>query len=102
VIRAPNGGVETLDFAPGTQISTLWTPKISGTHGVDIVVTGVASDGAPVERTAFLSVEVQPNPGKLQVTGNLVLVIGLVALVLGLVVFAVILVIRKIAHRKVA
>jgi hypothetical protein len=100
VIRDPNGGVETLDFVPGKKISATWTPKVTGAHGVDIVVSGVAPDGAPVERTAFLSVEVQPNISNLQVNTNLILVIGLVILVLGLIVFAAIRIIRRIARKK--
>lgn len=100
VIRDPDGGVEVVEFAPGTKISAQWTPSIPGTHGVDIVITGTASDGAPVERTAFLSVDVQPDPSKLQVTGNLVMVIGLVILVLGLLIFAFTRGIRKIIPRN--
>ena len=89
-----------VEFAPRTNISTQWTPNIPGTHGVDIVITGTASDGAPVERTAFLSVDVQPDLSKLQVTGNLVMVIGLVILVLGLLIFAFTRGIRKIIPRN--
>ena len=100
VIRDPDGGVEVVEFAPGTNISAQWTPSIPGTHGVDIVITGTASDGAPVERTAFLSLDVQPDPSKLQVTGNLVMVIGLVILVLGLLIFAFTRGIRKIIPRN--
>jgi hypothetical protein len=101
VLRDPDGGVEILDIPSGTQVSTQWTPRIPGTYGVDIVVTGVAADGAVIERTAFLSVDVQPNPSKLQVTGNLILVIGLVIFVLGLLLFAVIWFVRRVARRKV-
>jgi hypothetical protein len=101
VIRAPDGGVELVEFTPGTNTSTLWIPKVPGVHGVDIVVTSTALDGSPIERTAFLSVDVQPNPSKLKVTVNLVLIIGLVVLVLGLIVFAITRVIRKIVRRKV-
>lgn len=100
IVRDPDGGVEKIDFVPGGKISTTWTPKIPGTHGVDIVVTSAAPDGSPVERTAFLSVDVQPNPSKLQVTGNLVMVIGLVVLLLGLIVMFFFRGVRKIARRK--
>lgn len=100
VIRDPDGGVELVEFAPGTNISAKWTPSISGTHGVDIIMTGTALDGAPVERTAFLSVDVQPNPSKLQVTRNLVMLISLVILGLGLLVFAFVRTVRKTALLK--
>jgi len=100
IIRDPDGGVEKVDFAPGGKITTIWTPKTSGTHGIDIVVTSAAADGSPVERTAFLSVDVQPNPSMLQVTGNLVMVIGFVVLLLGLIVMFFFRGVRKIARRK--
>lgn len=100
VIRDPDGGIEKIDFAPGGKITTVWTPKLSGTHGIDVVVTGTAPDGSSVERTAFLSVDVQPNTSKLQVTGNLALVIGLLVLLLGLIVLFIFRGVRKIARRK--
>jgi hypothetical protein len=64
------------------------------------VVSGVAPDGNPVERTAFLSVEVQPSPSKFQVNANIIIIIGLVFLVLGLMVFAAIRIIRRIGRNK--
>ena len=100
VIRDPDGNVEVLEFPAGKSISTAWKPKTPGAHGVDIIVTSAATDGAPVERTAFLSVEVQPNPSQFQVTGNLVLVIGLAVLVLGLILFAFVRTLRKVALLK--
>ena len=100
LIRGEDGKVETLNFASGTQISTAWTPKTSGVYGVDIVITATAPDGSPIERTAFLSVEVQPNPGKGQVTGNLVLVIVVLCLVLGLIALPVFWLLRKLLRRK--
>lgn len=102
IVRDPSGKVELVDFEPGTNISANWIPKIPGAHGVDIVVTGAASDGATIERTAFLSVDVQPNLSKLQVTGNLVLVIGVAVFMLVLIVVAGIRAVRKIARRKVS
>jgi pimeloyl-ACP methyl ester carboxylesterase len=100
VIRNPDGGVEKLDFLPGAKIAAKWTPKISGAHGIDIIVTSLASDGAPVERTAFLAVDVQPNPGKLQVTGNLVMVIGLIVFLLAIIGITLTRFVRKIMRRK--
>jgi hypothetical protein len=87
VIRAPDGKTDTVVFIPGKQISTVWVPRTVGTYGVDIVVTGIAPDGSPVERTAFLSVEVQSNPGKIQGILNLILVIAVFAAIFGLIVF---------------
>ncbi|HLO32059.1 MAG TPA: hypothetical protein VK249_23110 [Anaerolineales bacterium] len=81
-IRGSEGTNETLDFSAGQNISTRWTPRNPGMYAVDIVVTGLAPDGSTIERTGFLSVEVQPNPGKLQITFNLFLLIAAIVLVL--------------------
>ena len=100
VIRGEDGKVETLNFAAGTQLSTTWTPPTAGVYGVDIVVTAAAPDGSPIERTAFLSVEVQPNPSTSQVRTNLVLLIAGICLVLGLIGLVGIWVLSKLLRRK--
>ncbi len=46
VIRDPQGDVETLDFPAGQAVSVSWTPRKTGTHSVDIVVTALAPDGS--------------------------------------------------------
>ncbi|MEP6895537.1 MAG: hypothetical protein ABI986_08010, partial [Chloroflexota bacterium] len=85
VIKDSDGKTETLNFPTGQDISASWTPKKPGTYAVDVIVTGIAPDGSNVERTDFLAIEVQPNPGKGQVTFNLVAVFGVVLLVLFLI-----------------
>ena len=85
VIKDSDGKIETLNFPSGHTVSTAWTPKIPGTYAVDIVVTGLAPDGTTIERTDFLAIEVQTNPGKIQITFNLVAVIVIVLLVLFLI-----------------
>ncbi len=87
VIRDPEGKVETLDFPAGQNVSVSWTPRKAGTHSVDIVVTALAPDGSSIERTDFLAIEAQPNPGRAQITFNLVVVIALVLLVIGGILF---------------
>src|SRR6266508_3487505 len=82
VIKNPNGGTQTLDFPAGQNTSVSWIPREPGTHAVDIVVTALAPDGSSIERTNFLAMEVQPNFSKLQISFNLVLLLGLVLLVL--------------------
>lgn len=82
VIKDSDGKIETLNFSAGKNTSTTWTPTKAGTYAVDIIVTGIAPDGSPVERTDFLAIEVQPNPSKGQITFNLVAVIVAVVLVL--------------------
>ena len=89
VIKDSDGKTETLNFPAGQNISTTWTPNKAGTYAVDIIVTGIAPDGSPVERTDFLAIEVQPNPSKGQITFNLVAVIIVVVLVLILILFAI-------------
>jgi hypothetical protein len=80
VIRQPDGEIETLEFPAGQNVSMTWTPHEPGTHAVDIVVTARAPDGSLIERTDFLSIEVQPNPGRARIAFNLILVIALVLL----------------------
>jgi hypothetical protein len=96
VIRDPQGEVETLDFPAGQNVSVSWTPRKAGTHSVDIVVTALAPDGSPVERTDFLAIEVQPNPGRARIAFNLVAVIVLILLVIGGILFGIIWLIRKL------
>lgn len=81
VIRRPDGAVETLPFATGQEISLDWRPAIAGIHGIDVVVTGSGPDGQPVERTAFLAVEVQLEISQTRILANLAIVIGLTVLI---------------------
>ena len=89
VIKDSDGKSETLNFPAGQNISATWTPNKAGTYAVDVIVTGNAPDGSPVERTDFLAIEVQPNPSKEQITFNLVALILIVLLALFLILFAI-------------
>ena len=89
IIKDSDGDIQTLDFPTGQKVSTTWTPTQPGTYAVDIVVTGLAPDGSSIERTDFLAVEVQPNPGKGQITFNLVALIVGIVMILVLILFAV-------------
>ncbi len=100
LLRGPTGQTESIDFTPGTQVSASWTPQKVGTYGVDIIVTGRAPDGSQVERTAFLSEEVQPNLSNLQISLNLALVLILVVAILVLVMFLAVRSFRRLAHRN--
>jgi hypothetical protein len=95
-IRDPEGILEILDFPAGQNIFVNWTPRKTGTHSVDIVVTALAPDGSPIERTDFLAIEVQPNPGRARITFNLVAVIALVLLVIGGILFGIVWLIRRL------
>jgi pimeloyl-ACP methyl ester carboxylesterase len=57
VLRKPDGKEEELVLRNGKAD---WMPAETGVHGVDIVAQANAPDGSPIERTTFLSVEVQP------------------------------------------
>ena len=100
ITRAPDGRTETLDLSSGVQASASWTPRTVGTYGADVVVTGRAPDGSQVERTAFLAEEVQPNPSKLQVSTNLVLLIVLVLVVVALIVLLFTRLFSRLLHRS--
>ncbi|MBL8207328.1 MAG: hypothetical protein JNM09_24055 [Blastocatellia bacterium] len=57
VIHKPDGKEEELVLSGG---KVDWMPAETGVHGVDIIAQANAPDGSPIERTTFLSVEVQP------------------------------------------
>lgn len=57
MVRKPDGSEEELVLSGG---SAEWTPAQIGVHGIDIIAHAIAPDGSPIERTTFLSVEVQP------------------------------------------
>ena len=60
-IRGPDGSLEALPLriSAGQAVAD-WKPRAPGLYGVTLRVAGLTADGAPVERTAFLSVEAQP------------------------------------------
>jgi hypothetical protein len=89
LIKDAEGNVETLVFPAGQTVAVEWIPSTPGTYAVDVVVSGLAPDGTPIERTDFLAIEVQTNPGKAQINFNLVALIAGIVLVLGLILFGV-------------
>ncbi len=82
LIKSSDRKTEPLDFPAGENISVNWTPRNPGIYAVDILVTGLAPDGSTIERTGFLSIEVQPNRSKTQITFNLIFLIAVIILVL--------------------
>jgi pimeloyl-ACP methyl ester carboxylesterase len=100
IVRGPNGKSATLDLQPGMQATGSWTPRSSGTYGVDIIVTGRAPDGSQIERTAFLAEEVQPNPSKLQISANLIAVVVVVLGVIALLAFVAIRLVSRLVRRR--
>lgn len=87
VVRHPDGKVETLELPAGTESSVDWRAGEPGVYGVDLVVTGQTPGGELIERTSFLTIEIQPNPSEGRVTANLAGLIGGMLLVVALVIF---------------
>ena len=57
----PQGGRQTVTLtASGEGIPVSWTPDAPGLYAIDIFVVAASPDGIPVERTAFLAIEAQP------------------------------------------
>jgi pimeloyl-ACP methyl ester carboxylesterase len=100
VIRAPDGGTETLDLTiDGPQGRLTLNPQVSGLYGVDVSVIGRAPDGTTIERTSFLALEVQPLAGPLPQVGLDVGIAMIVISLFGLVVLGVVLVLRwRLSH----
>jgi pimeloyl-ACP methyl ester carboxylesterase len=68
-IRAPDGISQTLalDLQNG-QGQTSWKLPEPGIYGVDVHAQALSADGIPIERTAFLALEVQPTPDRTRET----------------------------------
>jgi pimeloyl-ACP methyl ester carboxylesterase len=68
-IRAPDGISQTLalDLQNGQGLAN-WKLQEPGLYGVDVHVQALSADGIPIERTAFLALEVQPTPDRTRET----------------------------------
>jgi pimeloyl-ACP methyl ester carboxylesterase len=98
-VRLPDGSVQVVTLsAAGDSVQADWKPSQSGLHAVEISAVGHLSDGTPVERAAFLSVEVQPAGGftvpRLVLAG--VVILGVLLLIAIVVVGWVLLRLRRI------
>ncbi len=98
-VRLPDGGVQVVSLAAaGGAVQADWTPAQSGLHAVEISAVGHLSDGTPVERVAFLSVDVQPAGGftlpRLVLAG--VVILGILLLIAFVVVVWVLMRLRRI------
>jgi pimeloyl-ACP methyl ester carboxylesterase len=83
LLRLPDGSSETLELA-GAQASEAWQaswkPDQAGLYGLEVLASATTPDGFPLERSAFLVVEVQP--GADLTTRSALLLLALVALLL--------------------
>jgi pimeloyl-ACP methyl ester carboxylesterase len=62
VVRAPDGGVETLAMntqEDGQVVTADWQPGQAGLYGLEVRTSGTTPDGFAVERSAFLVIEAQ-------------------------------------------
>lgn len=82
VIRQPDGGLQELQLTQnGEHYQATWKPPSPGLYAIDVNVQGESTDGSPVERTAFLTIEAQPASS---MTRTLASLIGVAALLLGI------------------
>jgi pimeloyl-ACP methyl ester carboxylesterase len=101
VIRGEDGKITWLEFQPGRNATTSWTPLSAGLYAVDISVTGLVPDGSLIERSNFLALQVQPEISSQKITFNLAAILAAVLFLLILVFSLVFWVFRRmVRHRK--
>jgi hypothetical protein len=98
-MRLPDRSVQLVNLsASGGSYQADWRPSQSGLHGLEFSAIGHLSDGTPVERVAFLSIDVQPVGGftvpRLLLFGIVILVVLL--LIANLVILWVLVRVRRI------
>ncbi|MEJ2599395.1 MAG: hypothetical protein P8Z00_13755, partial [Anaerolineales bacterium] len=100
-LRGPGGEEQTLplDLQNG-QGQVSWKLTQPGLYSLDLQAQALSPDGVPIERTAFLSLEVQPKPGRI---GGILLWMGaglglVLLIIVGIAIFWVTR--RKTAGRK--
>jgi pimeloyl-ACP methyl ester carboxylesterase len=99
LIRDPNGQLQMVALAgSGDERAATWTPSLPGLHAVDVSVLSTGPDGLLIERTAFLSADVQPDEG-LTPYVNVAVVIVIVLLLVGALVALSGRLIRRALHR---
>ncbi|MFH2038803.1 MAG: hypothetical protein ABIJ65_05150 [Chloroflexota bacterium] len=99
LIRDQDGTIEIRDFQPGRNATTSWTSSSTGLIAVDIIVTGLAPDGSLIERTNFLTLQVQPEISSQRITFNLAATLAAVLILLFLVFLMIFWVFRRLIRR---
>ena len=98
-VRNPAGATQTIALtAAGDEWRAPWKPAAPGLYSVDVIANAVAPDGAVIERSAFLSIEVQPTPDQVQQSQTIFIggiALGVVVLGIGIVLWR-----RRAQHRK--
>lgn len=88
-LRQPDGSLVVLPLAPEEQVYRAeFTPRQSGLHSVEVLLTGQSAEGFRVDRAAYLTFEVQPGDSLIQRARTMVVLVtlGLIGLGVGLVV----------------
>jgi hypothetical protein len=69
IIRGPDGQTTSVVLsAKDDQFQATWKPAAIGLYTIDLLVNGRDSQGAAIERTAFLALQAQPDDGKRPIT----------------------------------
>jgi pimeloyl-ACP methyl ester carboxylesterase len=100
VIRGQDGKIEILEFQPGRNVTTSWTSSSAGLFAVDILVTGLAPDGSLIERTNFLTLQVQPEISSQRITINLAAILAAVLILLFLVFSMIFWIFRRMVRQR--
>ena len=62
LVHRPDGTTQSVALGlNGSQSQARWRAGTAGVYAVDLTLSGSTSDGTPIERSAFLSFEVQPS-----------------------------------------
>ena len=100
VIRGEDGKIETLDFQPGRKVTTSWASSSAGLYAVDIQVTGLAPDGSIIERSNFLTIQVQPEITNQRISFNLAAVLAGVLILVIIIFLMIFRVFRRMILKK--
>ena len=82
IIRSADGTAQIINMEQASDsngVQTTWQPAQPGLYGIEININGSAPDGYTIERTAFLTVEVQPDSQRTVI--GVLIVVGALALV---------------------
>jgi len=102
LVRAPDGSTQTVALtASGDSFTSSWNPQAAGLYGIDLHVTASSPDGIPVDRTAFLTVEAQPETGSPGISSTLLLgSLAFLVVAAGVVGLVIVVVIARLFFRK--
>jgi hypothetical protein len=103
IVRSEDGTIQPLSITiNGNRIEGAWQPAQPGIHAIDLLVAALHPDGsgAAIERTAYLTVEVQPGPEA--GWGSLALLRTLLIVGLSLLVILILVVFLRMGYRRIS